>query len=146
MVAGSPRSAKTRGQQATMVEDERASVRKRPKSAKAAAKRVRFADEFGVELPPFSEEVPGPAAESPGGAERSGPLSPRAGRCSPPPPTRGDSPPPGGAGCDGGRMAGACYVRSVRRVSLSPPSSLSREKCREKCSVISARGARERGK
>ena len=71
MVAGSPRSAKTRGQQATMVEDERASVRKRPKSAKAAAKRVRFADEFGVELPPFSEEVPGPAAESPGGAERS---------------------------------------------------------------------------
>ena len=70
MVAGSPRSAKTRGQQATMVEDERASVRKRPKSAKAAAKRVRFADEFGVELPPFSEEVPGPAAESPGGAER----------------------------------------------------------------------------
>ena len=55
-VAGprSPRSAKTRGQQATAVEDERASKRKRPKSARAALKRVRFADEFGNELPPLT--------------------------------------------------------------------------------------------
>ena len=99
-----------------MVEDERASVRKRPKSAKVAAKRVRFSDEFGVELPPFSEEEPGAAAEPPGGAERSGPPSPRGGRCSPPPPSRGYSPPPEPQGCEGlgGGRTSLCAVCGER--------------------------------